>query len=149
LPASAPSQHAIDLAAPLGVSTKVTTVPVIAARDSGPLTAADQAWLSGPLQTGLGKVATVQKVKVLSVSQPVAGVAGQAPEIEVQSNANGGGNGTAVVNLVDNLRTAIKGAAPPAGLQVHLTGPLATQVDQQKQSGNSNQSVEIVTGVLI
>jgi putative drug exporter of the RND superfamily len=149
LPASAPSQHAIDLAAPLGVSTKVTVVPVIAARDGGPLTAADQAWLSGPLQAGLGKVATVEKVKVLAVSQPVAGVAGQAAEIQVQSNVNGGGNGTAIVNLVDNLRTAIKGAAPPSGLQVHLTGPLATQVDQQKQNGNSNQSVEIVTGLLI
>jgi putative drug exporter of the RND superfamily len=149
LPASAPSQHAIDLAAPLGVSTKVTVVPVIAARDGGPLTAADQAWLSGPLQAGLGKVATVEKVKVLAVSQPVAGVAGQAAEIQVQSNVNGGGNGTSIVNLVDNLRTAIKGAAPPSGLQVHLTGPLATQVDQQKQNGNSNQSVEIVTGLLI
>jgi putative drug exporter of the RND superfamily len=149
LPASAPSQHAIDLAAPLGVSTKVTVVPVIAARDGGPLTAADQAWLSGPLQAGLGKVATVEKVKVLAVSQPVAGVAGQAAEIQVQSNVNGGGNGTSIVNLVDNLRTAIKGAAPPSGLQVHLSGPLATQVDQQKQNGNSNQSVEIVTGLLI
>jgi putative drug exporter of the RND superfamily len=149
LPSSAPSQHAIDLAAPLGVSTKVTVVPVIAARDSGPLSAADQAWMSGPLQAGLGKVATVSKVKVLAVSQPVAGVAGQAAEIQVQSNVSGGGNGTAIVNLVDNLRTAIKDAAPPAGLQVHLTGPLATQVDQQKQNGNSNQSVEIVTGLLI
>jgi putative drug exporter of the RND superfamily len=149
LPSSAPSQHAIDISAPLGVSTKVTAIPVIAARATGPLTAADQAWLGGPLQADLGKVATVVKVKVLAVSQPVAGVTGQAASLQVQSNVSGGGNGTAIVDLVDNLRTAIKDAAPPAGLQVHLAGPLATQVDQQQQSGNSNQSVEIVTGVLI
>jgi RND superfamily putative drug exporter len=149
LPASAPSQHAINLAAPLGVTTKVTPFPVIAARESGPLTAADQAWLSGPLETSLGKVATVVKIKVLSVSQPVTGVTGQAAELQVQSNVSGGGNGTAIVNLVGDLRTAIKDAAPPAGLQVHVTGPLATQVDQQQQNGNSNKSVEIVTGLLI
>jgi RND superfamily putative drug exporter len=149
LPSSAPSQHAIDLAAPLGVSTKVTAIPVIAARTAGPLTAADQAWLSGPLQADLGKVATVVKVKVLAVSQTVPGVTGQAAEIQVQSDVSSGGNGTAIVDLVGNLRTAIKDAAAPAGLQVSLTGPLATQVDQQKQNGNSNQSVEIVTGILI
>jgi RND superfamily putative drug exporter len=149
LPASAPSQHAIDLAAPLGVSTKVTTVPMIAARATGPLTAADQAWLSGPLQADLGKVATVVKIKVIALSQPVAGVTGQAAELQVQSDVSSGGNGTAIVNLVGELRTAISAAGPPAGLQVHLAGPLATQVDQQKQNGNSNQSVEIVTGILI
>jgi len=149
LPSSAPSQHAIDLAAPLGVSTKVTAIPVIAARTTGPLTAADQAWLSGPLQAGLGKVATVAKIKVIALSQPVAGVTGQAAELQVQSDVSSGGNGTAIVNLVDDLRTAISGAGAPAGLQVNLAGPLATQVDQQKQNGNSNQSVEIVTGILI
>ena len=81
LPASAPSQHAIDLAAPLGTSTKVTVVSVVAARTTGPLTAADQAWLNGTLPTDLGKVATVVKVKELAVSQPIAGVTGQASQL--------------------------------------------------------------------
>ena len=149
LPASAPSQHAIDLAAPLGTSTKVTVVSVVAARTSGPLTATDQAWLNGTLPADLGQVATVVKVKELAVSQPIAGVTGQAAAFQVESDVSGGGNGTAIVNLVGNLRTAISGAHPPAGLQVHLTGPLATQVDQQKQNGNSNKSVELASGLLI
>ncbi|MCW2934271.1 MAG: hypothetical protein JWM19_5233, partial [Actinomycetia bacterium] len=149
LPASAPSQHAINLAAPLGTSTKVTVVSVVAARTTGPLTAADQAWLNGTLPADLGKVATVVKVKELAVSQPIAGVTGQASQLQVQSDVSGGGNGTATVTLVGNLRTAITHADAPAGLQVHLAGPLATQVDQQKQSGNSNKSVELASIVLI
>ncbi|HEY6792020.1 MAG TPA: MMPL family transporter [Trebonia sp.] len=149
LPASAPSQHAINLAAPLGTSTKVTVVSVVAARTTGPLTAADQEWLNGTLPADLGKVATVVKVKELAVSQPIAGVTGQASQLQVQSDVSGGGNGTAIVTLVDNLRTAITHANAPPGLQVHLAGPLATQVDQQKQSGNSNKSVELVSIVLI
>jgi putative drug exporter of the RND superfamily len=149
LPASSPSEQAITLAAPLGTSTKVTVVSLVAARTTGPLTAADQAWLDSTLPADLGKVATVVKVKELAVSQPVTGVAGQAAELQVQSDLSGGGNGTAIVTLVDNLRTAISDAGPPAGLQVHLAGPLATQVDQQKQNGNSNKSVELVSALLI
>ena len=40
LPASAPSQHAIDLSAPFGNSS-LLPIPVIAATTSGPLTPAD------------------------------------------------------------------------------------------------------------
>jgi len=44
LPASAPSEHALKLAAPLGGST-LTPVPVVAASTQGTLTPAEQAWL--------------------------------------------------------------------------------------------------------
>ena len=46
LPANAPSQHAADLAAPFGISTADSPVPVVAAVSQGTLTAADQAWLT-------------------------------------------------------------------------------------------------------
>ena len=39
LPANAPSQHAADLAAPFGISTADTPVPVVAAVSQGTLTA--------------------------------------------------------------------------------------------------------------
>jgi RND superfamily putative drug exporter len=150
LPASAPSEHAINLAKPLGANLNVTTVSVVAARTNGPLTAADQAWLNGPLTTDLSKVATVVKVKELALSQPITGVTGQAAQFQVQSDVSGGGgNATAVGNLIGSLRTAIADASPPAGLQAHLAGQLATQVDQQKQNGNSNNAVEIASFVLI
>jgi RND superfamily putative drug exporter len=150
LPASAPSEHAITLAEPLGANLNVTEVSVVAASTNGPLTPADQAWLTGPLTTGLSKVATVIKVKELALSQPVTGVTGQAAQFQVQSDmSGGGGNATGVEDLIDNMRTAVKDASPPAGLQVHLAGQLATQVDQQKQNGNSNSAVELASALLI
>ena len=48
LPASAPSEHATNLAAPLGISLSVTPVPVVAAVTTGSFSAADQAYLGHP-----------------------------------------------------------------------------------------------------
>src|SRR3984957_6026543 len=60
LPASAPSQHAIDLSAPFGNSNSLP-VPVIAATTSGPLTAADISAVTA-LQSQLRTVPGIQKV---------------------------------------------------------------------------------------
>src|SRR5205085_3748368 len=78
LPASAPSEHALKLAEPLGASTP-TPVPVVAAAAQGQLTAADQAWL-GTLQRDLAKVSTVVKVRDLGPSPD-----GKAAQIQVLS----------------------------------------------------------------
>ena len=67
LPASAPSEHATNLAAPLGISLSVIPVPVVAAVSTGSFSAADQAWLT-TLTTDLSKVATVTRARELSVS---------------------------------------------------------------------------------
>jgi putative drug exporter of the RND superfamily len=139
LPASAPSAQAGVLAAPFG-GPNVVTVPVVAAVSSGTLTAQDQAWLTS-LTTSMGKVATVTKVHELGVSAPSAKVSGQAAQLLVESNA-GQSNQTALTSLVKGLRAAIANAAPPAGLQVHLAGQVAIEVDQQKQSGSTGNAVE-------
>ena len=149
LPASAPSEHATNLAAPLGISLSVTPVPVVAAVSSGSFTAADQSFL-GTLVTDLGKVATVTNVRELSQS-PVPGpngVAGQAAQIQVLSNVNQGDQG-AMTDLVKNLRSTITAAGPPAGMQVHLAGQLAINVDQQNQSGNTGNQVQGAAFVFI
>jgi RND superfamily putative drug exporter len=142
LPASAPSEHATNLAAPLGISLTVTPVPVVAAVSTGSFTAADQAYL-GTLVTDLGKVGTVTKVRQLGVSAVPGpnGVAGQAAQIQVLSTVSQGDQG-AMTDLVKNLRSTITAAGPPAGMQVHLAGALAINVDQQKQSGNTGSQVQ-------
>lgn len=142
LPASAPSEQATTLAAPLGISLSVTPVPVVAAVSTGSLSAADQAWL-GTLATDLGKVPTVVKVNTLGESAVPGphGVAGQAAQLQVLSNVSQGDQ-KAVTDLVDQLRSVITAAGPPAGLQVHLAGQLAINVDQQKQSGNTGSQVQ-------
>ena len=79
LPAGAPSQHAADLAAPFGIHTNETPVPVVAAVSQGTLTTADQAWITG-LQHDLATVPTVVQVRDLGRSGD-----GQAEQLQVLS----------------------------------------------------------------
>ena len=146
LPASAPSQQAADLAAPFGGSNEIP-VPVVAAVSSGTFTAADQAWLAS-LSASLDKVPTVVKVNDLGVSAARAGVDGQAAQLQVLSNVSQNDQG-AQTDLIDNLRTAITDSSPPPGVQAHLAGSLAIQVDQQKQSGNTGNQVEGAAAIFI
>jgi RND superfamily putative drug exporter len=147
LPASAPSQQASDLAAPLGESNAISLVPVVAAVGTGSLTPADQAYLS-TLAAQMGKVSTVIKVRDLGVSAAKPSVSGQAAQLEVLSNVNQGDQ-NAISALVDQLRSAISRTGPPAGLQVHTAGALPILVDQQKQSGNTGNQVELASVVFI
>ncbi|HEY5397582.1 MAG TPA: MMPL family transporter, partial [Trebonia sp.] len=146
LPASAPSQQAANLAAPFG-GTNLIPVPVVAAVSTGALTSADQAYLT-TLATDLGKVPTVVKVNDLGVSAARAGVSGQAAQLQVLSNVSQNNQG-AQTDLINNLRNVIKTTPPPPGVQAHLAGQLAIQVDQQKQSGNTGNEVEIVALLFI
>ena len=141
LPASAPSQHAADLAAPFG-GTNLTPVPVVAAVSQGQLTAADAAWV-GTLEKDLRHVPTVVRVTDLGRSGD-----GQAEQIQVQSSV-GGGDQTGLTTLIDNLRSTIARAGPPPGLQVHLAGAVAIQVDQQKKTGSTGNQEEALTVVFI
>jgi RND superfamily putative drug exporter len=149
LPASAPSEHATTLAAPLGISLSVTPVPVVAAVPTGSFTAQDQAYLA-TLATDLAKVPTVTKARLLGESQVPGpnGVAGQAAQLQVLSTVNLNDD-NAVTDLVDNLRTAITDSSPPPGMQVHLAGQIAIQVDQQKQSGNTGNQVQFAALIFI
>jgi RND superfamily putative drug exporter len=146
LPASAPSEQAAVLASPFG-GTNLIPVPVIASVSAGSLTAADQAWLA-TLETNLGKVATVVKVHDLGVSAPSAAATGQAAQLQVLSDVSQN-NQDAQTDLINNLRAAIKDSPAPPGVQAHLAGQLAIQVDQQKQSGNTGNQVEIVAFLFI
>ena len=149
LPASAPSEHATNLAAPLGISLSVTPVPIVAAVTTGSFSAADQAWL-GTVVTDLGKVPTVVKARQLGESAVPGpnGVAGQAAQIQVLSNVSQSDQ-TAMTDLVKNLRSAIASSSPPSNMQAHLAGQLAINVDQQKQSGNTGNQVQGAAFVFI
>jgi len=135
LPASAPSEHAAQLAEPFGTAG-LQPVPVVAARASGPLTPADLTAMT----TLARQLATVPGVsKVLD-----AGVApdGHAEQLVVLASQLNGGNPAAAPDLVNALRARIADAGLPAGLQVHLAGAIAAAVDQQKASGSTGNRVE-------
>ena len=141
LPASAPSQHAIDLSAPFG-SSNLLPVPVIAATTSGPLTAADISAVAA-LQSQLHTVPGIQKV--LDVGRSANGQAVQLLALA----ANNSGNQNYQENLIDGMRAKIASAGLPAGLRAHLAGSIAVQVDQQKASGNTGNKVQDLSLIFI
>ncbi|MGE5289504.1 MAG: MMPL family transporter [Micromonosporaceae bacterium] len=141
LPASAGSEHAATLAAPFG-TTNLQPIPVVAARSSRPLTVADVAALT-TLQAKLRTVNTVRAVRDLGRSAD-----GHAEQMVVLATFSGGG-GNQDIDLVNALRAKISKASLPAGLQAHLAGAIATQVDQQKASGNQGNQVEFFSALFI
>src|SRR5271169_2653892 len=141
LPASAPSEHAAVLAAPLGTAN-LFGIPVVAARSGAPLTPADVTALAA-LQHQLGTVPGVSRVQDLGRSPD-----GQAEQLQVLAQASGG-NQSQQTDLVDGLRAKIASAGLPAGLQVHLAGDIAVSVDQQKASGNTGGKVQYFSALFI
>jgi putative drug exporter of the RND superfamily len=141
LPASAPSEHAAVLAAPFGTAEK-QPIPVLAARTATPLTRADLTALNA-LQGKLRSVSGVSKVLDAGQSPD-----GHAEQLVVLAQLNGG-NPNAALDLVNSLRATITQARLPSGLQVHLAGDVAAQVDQQKASGNTGNKVQFLSLIFI
>jgi putative drug exporter of the RND superfamily len=138
LPASAPSSHAAQLAAPFGTSGLIP-VPVVAAVTSGTLTPADTASLAA-LQRDIALVPNVSKV--IDAGQSADG---QAEQIIALANPSVNGNQAAATNLISGIRGAITRASLPAGLRAHVTGTVAVQIDQQKASGNTGNKVQALS----
>jgi len=140
LPASAPSSHAAVLAGAFGRSD-VQPVPVMIARDSGQLTAADQQAISG-LRGDLSKVTGVEGVRDAGQSKDLA-----AAQLQALVKFGGGPNGG--TQVITDMRTAITHAGLPGDLQVHLAGPFAASVDNQAANGNTGNKIQFLSVGLI
>ncbi|HEX9336104.1 MAG TPA: MMPL family transporter, partial [Pseudonocardiaceae bacterium] len=136
LPASAPSSHAAVLAGAFGKSN-VQPVPVMIARDGGQLTASDQQAIDR-LRADLSKVSGVVGVRDAGQSKDL-----QAAQLQALVTLSPGPNGEKPV--VDGLRSAITRAGLPNGLQAHLSGQLAAQVDNQAQNGNTGNQIQLLS----
>ena len=137
LPASSPSSHAAALDSAFGTSGLVP-IPVVAATDHGQrLTAADTADLTA-LQQRLATVANVGKVL-----PAVQSADGQAAQLTVLAEPAVNGNQGAATDLINDLRAQIADAHLGAvGMQAHVTGNVAIEIDQQKASGNTGNKVQ-------
>ncbi len=143
LPANSPSLQAAQLATPFQKLDQ-TPVPVVVVRNGQPLTAADHDAISSLLGR-FAKVANVVAVKDAGPSPDQ-----QAEQLVVIAQfSQGSGNDRAGKALVDNLRTAIAQTALPAGLQAHVAGQLASQVDTQAQSGVQSNEIDLISIVFI
>jgi len=141
LPASAPSEHAAQLAAPFGTAS-LQPIPVVVAQTSAPLSQADLSAIAA-LPARLKTVTGVAKVEDAGVSAD-----GHAVQL-VALAQQGGGNASYATDLIDGLRAQLTAAHLPAGLQAHVTGDVAAQVDQQKASGNTGNKIQYLSLLFI
>ena len=112
--ASAPSQHAVDLAAPFG-TTNLVPIPAVAAVSQGQLTAADALYLN-TLRQDFRSVPTVARANDLGRSHD-----GQAEQLQVLSDVSQGDQ-AGITKLVDNLRAAIARAGRPSACRCTWPG---------------------------
>src|SRR5579875_3739911 len=141
LPSSAPSMHAATLAQPFG-TTNLQPVTVVAATSNGaPLTAADNAALT-QLSSQFTHVSNIVSVRNL-------GISANRQAVQLDALAKYSGNPNEDTDIVNAMRAKIAGAHLPAGLQVHLAGDIAIQVDQQKASGSTGNQLQGLTIVFI
>ncbi|HWB65357.1 MAG TPA: MMPL family transporter [Mycobacteriales bacterium] len=134
LPKNSPSSVASRLASPLQ-NSKLTPVPVVISRTGSPLTDADRQYV-GKLSHALQQVPHVVKVADLGQSPD-----GRATQLLPQAKISFGEDGP-IKKLVKQLRAAMLAQPPPAGVQTHLAGELADQVDQQAKGGTTESKIE-------
>ncbi len=140
LPANVPSMQAATMASPFQNAT-LATATLIAARPGG-LTAADNTALDA-LETQIGKISHVKGVIDLGISRD-----GAARQVLIEADVPqfaGGGTGDTLVSAIRHAATS----AAPAGLQVHLTGEIATQVDNAAASGSSQDRTQALSLLFI
>jgi putative drug exporter of the RND superfamily len=141
LPASAPSERAQALAAPLQGAATLTSVTVVAARADGPLTAADTAYV----RTLSARLAHVPHVSAVRPGQLSADGAAEQFAVLAALPQSVGVSASAQAWLCTDLRTAIRSSAVPAGLGVHLAGQVATRVDNNAVGTSSGSKVQWVS----
>jgi RND superfamily putative drug exporter len=141
LPAGSPSMQAAAMAAPFQDSS-LAAATVVIARDGG-LTAADNAAMDRLLDAIRG----VDRVKTV-VDLGVSGD-GAARQALVQADVVAFSGGPEATKVVDDIRHAFTTVGAPAGLQMHLTGQLATQVDAVASQGTSQSLTQQLSFLFI
>jgi putative drug exporter of the RND superfamily len=137
LPASAPSEQAAQLAAPLQ-GASLTAVTVVAATPGQRLAGADQRLIMR-LAAGLSGVPRV--VAVRDAGQSADGQADQLTVLAALAQS-GGLATTQQASLVASLRGVIRAAGLPAGLAAHTAGTVATRVDSNATSSKTGGQVQ-------
>jgi RND superfamily putative drug exporter len=142
LPANSPSVVASELATPF-TSTSTQTVTYIASTSHGPLTAADTAAIDRTVQA-------IRSVPgVTAVINQETSPDGAARQALVEMRIAGSSSGQDAVRLVTALRSTFAASGAPAALAMHLTGGVASSVDEQDQNGHIQTLTEILSLLFI
>jgi RND superfamily putative drug exporter len=144
LRSSAPSVKAANLAAPvLGgtASGRIAEITIIASR-SGPLTGADLRAVSrvASLARGVNRVLSVREL----------GISADREAVAIRARARFSPNDiTKDQAIVNGLQDTFTRAQPPAGLQLHLAGQVATAVANNKSSNKASNQVQLFSILFI
>ena len=141
LPANSASMQAAALAAPFQDSS-LAAATLVVARDGG-LTADDNAAIDR-LEAQIRGVDRVKLVADLGVSED-----GAARQALIQAAVVAFSAGPEAQATVDAIRAQFTATNPPAGLQIHLTGQLATAVDTVTASGSSQNQTQQLSFLFI
>jgi len=142
LPSSAPSVRADQLASPFNPRTS-STLTFVASAEHGTLTPADNAAI-GRAEQAMRSIPRVTDV----VDQGVS-AGGQAHRALVQLDLHSSATDKAATDTVAGLRSTFSTSGAPAGLAMHLTGGVASSVDQQSQNGHAQTLTEILSVLFI
>lgn len=140
LPKSSPTATAAKLETAFQRKDTATNAVIVVDR-SGPLTAADDAALAR-LTGAVKHVPDVTEIRDQGVSAD-----GQARQIFV--GISGAAFGQKATDIVKGIRDAIQKAALPQGLNAHLTGNLAADVDSQNANSKGRNNTQGYTILLI
>jgi RND superfamily putative drug exporter len=142
LPGSEPSVRAARLAAPFQHGTLLQSV-LVAARDGGPLTSADEVTITR-VEAAVRRVPGVVAVQDQGISRD-----GQARKAQI--TLIGDDQGARSKGYVDAVRAAVARGKPASGsgLAFYLTGDLATSVDNRAANSTSLATTALLSAVLI
>jgi RND superfamily putative drug exporter len=141
LPASAPSQQAADLAAPFQAGNPGSTAVLVAARQDGTLTTADDNAIT-EAEALARNVSDVTAVRDLG---PSADGRARRALVVTTASAQAGTAGATVKGIRDAFATV--GRAP--GLEFHLTGALAQSVDASASNAQASTNIRLFTVLFV
>lgn len=142
LPKSAPSLRAAALAAPFERGN-VPTALIVVVRSNGPLTPTDQAAITRA-ETAAQGVPGVLAVRDQGISGD-----GQARKAMVAVSPRLFGSSSGAQTVVDAIRSRFSQVRAPSGLAFHLTGQLATAVDNQRSSNSTLRNTQRYSVIFI
>jgi RND superfamily putative drug exporter len=141
LPSSTPSVQAAALASPFQRRNMATAL-IVAARAGGRLTAADQLAVTR-VEAAVAKIPHVLAVRDRGLSSD-----GAARQAFVQLDLSRYLGGSDTKNTVASIRRALEAGTRP-GLQLHLTGQAALQVDRNVQTRRIRSDTQIYSIIFI
>jgi RND superfamily putative drug exporter len=142
LPSSAPSQHALDLAAPFQNPSAGATAVVVVSRSNATLTTGDEEAMAR-VESAVAGVPGVVAVRDQGSSPD-----GQARQALVMTSSPSISNGGDPA-LVNAIRATFPKAQPPDGLELHLTGPLAQTTDGSASAAQAGNNIRLFSVLFV